>query len=459
MLKWIVILILALATVTVGTLGVVFATSGGVRAKFAKMFPEPRTTVRLTPVSKGVLTRMINAPGSIEPKTKVQISAQVAARIIELPFREGDSVRKGDVVVRLDARDLAAAVESAQANLAGEEARLRGNEAQLAQARNDLQRAEKLFASKDIARNALDDAEANSLRAQSAVDATKQSIAAARAGIVRARKDLDNTVITSDFDGTIVKLNAEVGELVLVGTLNNAASVIMEIADLGTMLMKARVDEANIAPIRAGQGCRVYINAYKDRVFEASVERVGLKRLTDRDGTGYFEVEVLVKKPRDIVLASGLTANADIMVESFTDVLKLPSQAVVDRRVDALPEAIRSSPLIDKSKACARVVFVIEAGKARPIPVVTGASDLTDTVILSGLTEGQKVISGPFKVLVDMADGKLVVDESKVKKDKDGKPLPGAPEDDAGDESAPAVSAGESTDARSGAAPAKEPAR
>lgn len=425
MVKWIVILVLALAVVTVGTAGVVFSTSGGVRAKFAKLFPEPRTAVRLTAVSKGVLTRMINAPGSIEPKTKVQISAQVAARIIELPYREGDNVRKGDVVVRLDALDLAAAVESAQANLAGEEARLRGNEAQWEQAKNDLQRAEKLFASKDIARNALDDAQANALRAQSAVDASKQAIAAARAGIVRARKDLNNAVITSDFDGTIVKLNAEVGELVLVGTLNNAASVIMEIADLGVMLMKARVDEANIAPIRAGQGCRVYINAYKDRVFDATVERVGLKRLTDRDGTGYFEVEVLVKKPRDVLLASGLTANADIMVESFADVLKLPSQAVVDRRVDTLPQAVRDSPLIDKSKAFARVVYVIDGGKAKAVPVVTGASDLTDTVIISGLSEGDKVISGPFKVLVDLTNGKLVVDESKIKKDKDGNVLPG----------------------------------
>lgn len=420
MVKWIVVLVLAVVLVSIGTLGVVFATSAGARDAIAKrFFPEPRTSVRYASVTKGDLVRTINAPGSIEPKTKVQISAQVAARIIELPFREGEMVKKGDVVVRLDARDLAAAVESSQANLAGEQARLRGNEAQLVQATNELERAKKLFASKDVARNTLDDAEANTLRAQSGVDATKQSIAAARAGIVRAQKDLENTVISATFDGTIVKLNAEVGELVLVGTLNNAASVIMEIADLGTMLMKARVDEANIAPVRAGQGCRVYINAYRDRNFEATVERVGLKRLIDRDGTGYFEVEILVSKPRDIVLASGLTANVDIKVETFPGVLKLPTQAIVDRRFDALPQEVRDSSLVDKAKAFTRVVFVDEGGKVRAKPVVSGASDLTDTVVLAGLSEGDKVIAGPFKALVDLNDGKLVVDEAIAAKEKE----------------------------------------
>lgn len=420
MVKWIVILVLAVILVSIGTLGVVFATSPGAREALSKrFFPESRTAVRYAIVTKGDLVRTINAPGSIEPKTKVQISAQVVARIIDLPFREGDNVKKGDVVVRLDARDLAAAVESSQANLAGEQARLRGSEAQLVQASNELERSKKLFSSKDVARNTLDDAEANALRAQSAVDATKQSIAAARAGIVRAQKDLENTVISATFDGTIVKLNAEVGELVLVGTLNNAASVIMEIADLGTMLMKARVDEANIAPVRAGQGCRVYINAYRDRNFDASVERVGLKRLIDRDGTGYFEVEILVSKPKDIVLASGLTSNVDIRVETFPGVLKLPTQAIIDRRFDTLPQEVRSSVLVDKSKAFTRVVFIDEAGKVRAKPVVSGASDLTDTVVLAGLNEGDKVIAGPFKALVDLNDGKLVVDEAIATKEKE----------------------------------------
>lgn len=439
MLRWIFLLVLLLLVLIVGGMGVAFATSPGLRKLLSdKYFPDPRLAIRLSEVRQGELVRTVNAPGSIEPKTKVQISAQVSARITDLPFREGQSVRKGDVLVRLDARDLSALVESAQANMMAEEARLRGNEAQLTQSKSELARARQLFDSKDVARSALDESESVALRAQSAVDATKQGIAAANAAIVRAKKDLENSVIIAPFDGTIVRLNAEVGELVVIGTLNNAGSVIMEVADLGVMLMKARVDESNIAPVRAGQAAKVYINAYSNRKFVGAVERVGLKRLVSSDGTGYFEVEVLVDKPTDILLGSGLTCNADIAVERFADVLMVPSQAVLDRRLDAMPESVRSSPLIDRTKAFVRVVFMMEGGKAVPKAVVTGASDLTDTIVLSGLSVGDKVISGPFKVLVDMSEGKLVeLEKEKVKLGADGPAKPNADADGELDESEP----------------------
>ncbi len=412
MLKWIIILTLLLAIATAATAGVLLATSSGAR-DFVKSrwFPDVKTEVRLAPVEKGDLTRTVNAPGSVEPKTKVQISAQVAARIVALPFREGDAVKAGDVLVRLDARDLAAVVESAQAQLRGEQARLSGAQAALDQAVADHRRIEALFASRDVSQQQLDDATAARSRAQANLEATRHAIEVARAQITRAQKDLDNTVITAPFDGRIVKLNAEVGELVLVGTLNNAASVIMEVADLSTMLMKARVDEANIAPVQAGQRATVFINAFPKREFPGVVERVGLKRLVDRDGTGYFEVEVLLDRPDNLTLASGLTANADIAVETLRDVLKVPSQAIIDRRVDELPSSVRESPLVDRSRAFARVVYVIKDGLAHVLPVTVGSSDLTHTVITAGLEADRKIIVGPFKALQTLKKGDQVIDE------------------------------------------------
>ena len=421
MWKWIILIALLAVVAVFGTAGMVLATSGGARQWLkTKFIPEPQIEVRLSSVVRGDLVKTVNAPGSVEPKTKVQISAQVVARITALPFREGEAVKSGDVVVRLDSRDLAAQVESAQANLKAEEARLVGAQAQFEQNSRDLERLRSLFTTRDVSQSQVDDAATNQTRALSTLEATKQAIAGARATIVRAQKDLENTVISAPFNGMIVKLNAEVGELVLVGTLNNAASVIMEIADLSVMIMKARVDEANIAPVKANQVATVYINAYNQRPFSARVERVGLKRQIDRDGTGYFEVEVLVDKPKDIMLASGLTANADISVQTYTGVLKVPTQAVVDRRVDSLPAGVIENPLVDKSKLFARVAFIIENGKAKAVPVSTGTSDLTDTILTAGLDEGAQIITGPYKVLVDLADGATVIEEGKLPKKKVG---------------------------------------
>ncbi len=376
--------------------------------------------VRLGTVEKGSVVRTVNAPGSIEPKTKVQISAQVAARVTALPFREGERVKTGDVVVRLDSRDLVAALESTQASKKAEEARLEGSKASMTRAGAELNRQRKLAETGDASKSALESAENEYLRAKSQVDASTQNIEIARANIARAQKDLGNTEIVSPFDGVITRLNVEVGELVLVGTFNNAGSVIMEIADLDVMLLKARVDEANIAPVKAGQKAKVFINAFRGRTFEGNIDRVGLKRIIDRDGTGYYEVEVLVQKPQDTLLYSGLTANTDIEVETFADVLKVPSQAVVDRKLDDLPKGVAESPFVDKTKSFARVIFTFKEGKVAPVPVSVGPSDLTHTVLLGGLEEGTPIITGPFKVLADLKEGKKVVEEGTLKK-KGGK--------------------------------------
>lgn len=413
-------LVLFVACVTgCGVGGYFIAQSPAIRDWVLSMRPgEKPLEVRLGKVEKGRLVRTVNAPGSIEPKTKVQISAQVSARITSLPFREGQTVKTGEIVVKLDSRDLQAQLESAQASERAEKARLEGAESALAWAKQELDRREALAKTGDAAKSQLESARNDYLRAKSQVDSAAQSIEIARANIVRARKDLENAEIRAPFDGIITKLNVEEGELVLVGTMNNAGSVIMEIADLNTMLMKARVDEANVAPIKAGQAAKVFINAHRGRSFEGTVDRVGLKRQIDRDNTGYYEVEILLKKPDGELLYSGLTANTDIEVESFYDVLRLPSQAVVDRRIDDLPLELRDHPLIDKTKAFARVVFAIDNGTAKAIPVSVGSSDLTHSIILGGLEDGQDVITGPFKVLVDLKADRKVMNEADKKKDE-----------------------------------------
>lgn len=412
MWKWIVIVVALLLVTCVGT-GVWAAASGKLETLRHQFDPDAKPVkVRLDAVTRGDLVRSISAPGVIEPRTKVQISAQVSARIVDLPFREGQRVKKGDVVVRLDSVDLSALLDSARAGLKSEQSRLEGARASYVNASLELERRRQLYATKDIAKAELDAAEADYARAGASLRSAEFAVEIAGANVRRAEKDLSNTTIAAPMDGAITRLNAEVGELVVIGTLNNAASVIMEIADLSDMLFKAKVDEANVAPVAPGQVAKVYINAYPERAFRATVERVKLFRQVDRDNNAYFETELKMEMPGDLVLASGLTANADIAVETVRGVLLIPSQAVVDRPIDELPKAVASSELIDRTKKFASVVYEMVDGKARARVVKAGSSDLTRTVIEAGAQEGIRVVIGPFKALQGMKEDRRLEEDT-----------------------------------------------
>lgn len=366
------------------------------------------TQVRLEPATKGDLVRTVAAPGQIEPRTKVKITAQVSARITALPFKEGEIVKKGDVVVRLDSEDLVAALEAQRAALKADEARLLGTRASFEQARADVARVRDLFEKNVRSKADLEAAEAAFQQAESSLRVGEASIEITRANIRRAERDVQNCVISSPIDGTIIKTYNEVGELVL-GTFNNLGQTIMEIADLNVMLMRAEVDESSVAQVAKGQKAKVYVNAYPGKTFTGTVDQVEQQRQLSREQKGYFETEIIIDMQPGESLLAGLTANTDIMVQTQYDVLRVPSQAVLDRRIEELPGESQGKVAADqKNKAFTRVVYKLVDGKAVSVPVVTGTSDLTHTVVLSGLNDGEKVVSGPYKVLAALKDGQAL---------------------------------------------------
>lgn len=418
MVRWILGSVGVLLLVVLGGGAIVAGSPIGDRLRKAFQQNERPTEVRLGVVEVGDLSRTVAAPGAIEPLRVVEISAQVSARILELPFREGDGVEAGDVIVRLDARDLEANLLSARAGLTSEEARLDGARADFLRARAEFGRITELHDTRDVSKSELDLSEAEYLGAQARLKQAEQAIEIAKANIQRAEKDLDNAIITSPMAGTVTKLNAEVGETVVVGTLNNPGSVIMEIADLSTMVCTAQVDQTNIALVEAGQRAIVYVNAFEGTEFVGRVERVSLKMDRAADGVGFFETEILVELSEGDRLYSGLNATADILVETFEGVLVVPSQAVLDRRVEDLPKDIReSSPHVDPSRTFARVVYREIDGKAVATPVRVGASDLTRTVIEAGLEAGERVVVGPYRVLVDLKHDKAIAEEGTLNED------------------------------------------
>jgi len=392
--------------------------------------------VRLATIAKRELVETVSAPGELDPEVKVDVSAEVSARILELPFREGATVRQGEVIVKLDDRDLKASLDAQIAQRDGERFRLRSEQerlaspnSQLANARSALERQEALFKTGDVSRADLDNAiarvrdlEAQIASAKEGLSVIESSLAAAEANIERARQLLKKTTITAPIDGQITELNAEQGELVVVGTMNNAGTKILTIADLGSVRLKSKVAESDVARVKAGQAATVRVNAYRNREFKGTVERVALARGTEQSfgstsgatGSGqggWFKCEVKLDLSDGETLLSGLAANVDIVVES-TQGLLVPSQSLLEKKLDDLPKDIAESPLVDMVRKKAIIVFRMVDGKAVATPIRTGNSNLSDTMVLEGLAEGDVVVTGPYRVLERLKTGDRIREET-----------------------------------------------
>jgi HlyD family secretion protein len=425
-----------------------------IRRKFAAS--RKATVVRVEQAHRGELVEFVSAPGEIEPKTKVEISAKVSARIIEIPYEEGDIVTCGDagansrvpasMLVQLDAKDLESQLLSAQANraaqaaqlevekarIASQQANLVGLAASLKQAERDLKRQEELLASQDISQTTFDQTQlkVDEMKAQyEAAERTRQAaelnlvvlqhnIEAADARIAQAQETLSYTTITSPIDGVITRINAEVGELVVTGTMNNPGTVIMEVGDLSAMLVVAEVDEADVGKLEVGQKAAVHVDAYADREFSGVVDSIALAHTMSPTRTKYFRTEILLEDTEE-KLHSGLTAHVDIETRKHTDVLKVPTQAVLGREVDNLPLEIRENcPEVDTAKTYVAVVYRYVDGKAVVTPVKIGQCDLTHTIIESGITEEDKIVVGPYKVLESIKHDQKIQDEREVEAKK-----------------------------------------
>jgi len=381
--------------------------------------------VRTQAAERGRIVRSVSAPGDIEPRSKVQISARTSAQIESLPFDEGDLVKAGDVVVRLDDRDLLASLDAARARLRGEQARLEGARAAYINANLEWERVVQLFESADVPKSEVDQAEANLRSAESNLNAATHAVAGAEAEVARTEQQLNYTTIRSPIDGRVTVLNAEVGEIVVTGTMNNAGTVIMEIADLSEMLVRAQVDEIDIARVESGQPALVYVNAYPEEPFEGEVRRIRLQSQRDTSGAKFYDTEVAVFMG-DRPLYAGLSATVDIEVEAAEGVILAPTQAVIDKRTEELPVEVRNSPYARRDKTFTPVVYVLSDGKALARPVDVGFSDLTRTSILAGLEPGEEVIVGPWSELQKLEHEKSVRREAPAENEDDaaGEPEP-----------------------------------
>ena len=449
MKKWHIILIAVIVTVLF-----VFMVGMQVLIKIRSL--SKGIVVRIEQAQRGELIEFVSAPGEIEPKTKVELSAKVMARIVALPYEEGDIVTCGNpdanppvpasVLVSLDAKDLESQLLSAQAGrsaqaaqieveksrVAGQQAGLVGLEASLKQAKRDLERQKGLLKSQDISQATFDQTQlkVDDLKAQ--YEAAKHTLEAAKlnlvvlkhnleagdARITQAKEALSYTTITSPIDGVVTRLNAEVGELVITGTMNNPGTVIMEVADLSQMLVVAQVDEADVGKMKVGQKATVHVDAFADHKFAGVVDSIALAHSMTWSNTKYYRTEIMLENTEK-KLYSGLTAHVDIETRKHNDILKVPTQAVLGLEVDKLPLEIReNSVLVDFAKTYATVVYLYVDGKAVVAPIKIGQSDMTHTIVKEGITEEEKIVVGPYTVLEKLVHNQKIKDEREVESKK-----------------------------------------
>jgi HlyD family secretion protein len=398
------------------------------------------------------LDAVVSASGKIEPKRSVNISADTMGRVTELAVNEGDAVRRGQFLMQIDPRTLQTAVQQGEASVqasrsALEQARVAVEtaRAQLALAEENLRRQRELWERQLISRETLDRVENEVKVRQTELQEREQQvrtqesrIAQERAGLERSRYELGKVRIESPIDGIVTRRNIEEGETVVVGTMNNPGTVLLTIADMSVIEAEVEVDETDIPSVQIGQTADVTIDAVPDRKFTGRVTEIGNSPIqqttTGSTQTGQrqatnFKVVVTLGEPVPAV-RPGFTCTADITTARRAAALAVPIQALTVREVtvDESGRLVREPPRdrrrrgVEPRVAASELkpgqsrkelegVFVVRDGRAEFMPVRTGIAGDRYFEILEGLRAGDRVITGPFSSVRELADGNEVTVE------------------------------------------------
>jgi HlyD family secretion protein len=406
-------LIIAGAVILVALIVVFSVRSGGPEGEKVQTEAAGRKTIEA----------VVTAPGQIDPKVKVNISAHIVGKIEKLYFNEGDTVRRGQKLVELEKPLYVAQRDRLNAEVAGRRVEVQRARAALNTAQAQYDRAQSLSRQGIQAQELFDQSRLAYENARAAVAAAEQGVFQAQAGLRSAAEDLSRTTIVSPLDGKVVQLNAREGEVVVTGTMNNPGSVIAVIADLSQILAEAEVGETEVVNVRLQQPAKIKVDAITDREYRGRVVEIGSSAAV-RQGAGaglrYFKVKVAIDDA-DERLRPGMTSQVSIVTNSAPNAVAVPIQAVVER----VPGATGDEDEDDDDKPKKKYVFLADGAKARQVEVQTGISDATHVVITAGVKAGDRLITGPFRTLKKLKDGAAIVETAEKssrppkKKDKD----------------------------------------
>jgi HlyD family secretion protein len=411
--------------------------------------------VEVAKAKKTEIIEEVNASGKVQPVIEVKISPEVSGEIIELNVEEGDSVSEGQnllVKIRPDNYESAltraeANLNQQRANLASARARKATSDANFERISAEYKRNKKLFEQKAISEAEWQAAESNYKVAQQEVESAEQNVNAsaymvesAQATVREAKENLKLTTIYAPVSGTVSKLNVEQGERV-VGTSQMAGTELLRIADLNQMEVRVNVNENDIVRVSLGDTAEIDVDSYSHtgRKFTGVVTHIAntANQQVSMESVTEFEVRIRILNDsfKDLMgnnggqppFRPGMTASVDIITDRKNNILTVPLSAVTLRdpnekkAKDGKPEAkFAKAEEPGKKEEKKQVVFIKREGKAMMVEVETGISDYDNIEILSGLQEGDEVISGPFRaVSKDLEDGDLIESKENTKKEKE----------------------------------------
>jgi HlyD family secretion protein len=377
--------------------------------------------VRTEKVERRDLVSVVTASGKIQPKKKVDISADISGRVIQVAVEEGQWVNKGDLLVRIDPTQYEAALRRSQAAVAQAQAQAAQARANVLKAQSDLRRSEQLAQGRElISPQDLEQARTQASVSQAQFEAARFAIQQAQASVSEAQEALRKTTILSPMSGRVTRKNIEEGETAIVGTMNNPGTVLLTVADLSVMEAKVKVDETDVARLKLGDSATVRVDAFPAQGFVGTVTRIGNSAVQTAASAGSdqqsvdFEVIVTLENP-PAVLRPDLTATADIVTDRRHGALSVPIIAVTTR--DHAGKKFKSS---DEAKDAAAAgqdttkqhgrdevngVFVVEGGKAKFVPVTVGITGDRYFEVTGGLRGGETVVSGTYQTIRDLEAG------------------------------------------------------
>lgn len=369
----------------------------------------PQTRVYAEAAERRGITHTVTASGQIHPRIKVNISAHVIGKIEKLYVRDGDPIEAGQPFLQLERQAFLAARDDARARLGMAETELRRAEVALADQKVRLDRARRLRSEGVVSVETLESAELQFRTAELALATAREGIDQARALLEKAEDDLRKTTIWAPISGRVIALNAEEGEVVVSGTMNNPASVIGTIADTSEVLAEVDVDETEVVDVHPGLEAEIEVDAIPGVRYAGRVVEVGSSGYAkaNQPDVQFFLVKILLESP-DEKLRPGMSARARIRVETHDDAVVVPIQAVVERAPAGATSGEPAATRAGGKEEEVPVVFVVEEGRARQRPVTTGLSDATHVELVSGVDAGAEVVTGPYRSLKKLRDGDRV---------------------------------------------------
>ncbi len=387
------------------------------------------------------ITELVSASGRIQPRTKVDITSEINGEIIFLYAKEGDRVDDGQLLIVLDTVQLRSDVDQARYAVSEVKARLAGSKASLDKAQEDYDRLKRLHETNLTSETEFDNSHYAYLNAKASYEAFQAQAEQFRSRYEKQLDYLSKAKIVAPMSGIITYLDAEVGEIAAAQTAFTQGRTLMTISDLNIFEVEVEVDETEINKIELAQECSIEVDAFPDTAFAGEVTEIGNTAVLTAMGTENqstnFNVKVIFADP-NVKIRPGMSATVDITTSRRDEALTIPYSAVVMRTYDmdsllAAREEVsdsgggvqaaeadsldqKSDHDDDEEREELKGVFVVREGIAQFISIETGIADKKSIEVTSGLSEGDSVIAGPYRVLRSIKDGEPVAIEEKSSK-------------------------------------------